>query len=93
MVTHDKIEQLGFKRVSYMSNGGSAGYMKVIDGNVYLLDYHGDNGIYKRDGNSKLKQIDISCIPAGQKERKEVSTFIAISFSQLKKKLNELKLL
>ena len=57
MITKEVIERLGWKHISTATNGGSYGFIKVIDGKAYVLNYNGNNPLSKQADKIEIETV------------------------------------
>lgn len=58
MLTEENITSLGYKHVGSYSNGGTKTY-QLNKKSYHVIDYNGDNFVYKKENSSKLSLIKI----------------------------------
>lgn len=60
MITGLQIANLGWKHVGSSANGGTKTYQ--LGKELYIIEFNGDNFIYKKDNDPRLTEIEIKTI-------------------------------
>lgn len=61
MLTEQDILNLGYKHVGSSANGGTKAY-QLHKQSMHMIEYNGDNFVYKKENSSKLSLIKIKSI-------------------------------
>lgn len=88
MITKEELIDLGWNLIGASANGGSLLLSKRINRQTFVLRFHGNNFIYKKDHPEKLKEFEIQAIENFQ--YKHTTTFKADTIEEFNEKTKDL---